>query len=134
MKGSNMIDSFEEKRQFKRVYYSMEDAAMSVLSPAEKHASILFPAQLVNLSEGGVGFSMERPSVSVPAQGQRLLIRDLKGNQALTFLSGTTMEVRWLFDSAAVKYIGFGCQFVDLPAADALKIRSIVASAYAKEQ
>ena len=126
-----MADSFEEKRQFKRIYYSMEEAAMSILSPAEKHASILYPAQLVNLSEGGLGFSMERPSVSVPEQGQHLVLRDLKGKSELAFLGGTTMEVRWLLDSETVKYIGFGCQFVDLPAEDALSIRAIVASVYA---
>ena len=128
-----MADAFEEKRKFKRVYYSLEDAAVSLLGPAGPHVSIFYSAQLVNLSEGGVGFSMERSSTIVPVQGQLLVIRDLEGDQELAFLSGTTMEVRWLLDAAAVKYIGFGCQFVDLPSADALRIRSIVSSTYAKE-
>ena len=127
-----MADAFEEKRQFKRIYYSLEDAAVSFLGPAGPHTSVHYSAQLVNLSEGGAGFSMERSSTIVPVQGQHLVIRDMEGNQELAFLSGTAMQVRWLLDSAAVKYIGFGCQFVDLPSADAFRIRSIISSTYAK--
>lgn len=129
-----MSATYEEKRQFKRVYFSMEDAPLSLLGPADRRMSTLYAAQLVNLSEGGAGFSMQRSSAIVPALGQHLVIRDLKGPENLDFLNGIVMAVRWLLNSSAVRCIGFGCRFIDLPPDNALRIEALVAATYDQKQ
>ena len=67
-----MVQSFEEKRQFKRVYYSLEEAAMSVLRPAEIHTSILFAAQLVNLELFGKNYLLLRHEDLISSPGETI--------------------------------------------------------------
>lgn len=129
-----MNSNYLEKRRFQRIFFSMQTC------PRVKLITLGFPddpfvAEVVNLSEGGLGLVAEHTIAPfLSGKDQQLQIQAIEGNLDLRFLVGEINEVRWVLNSPQIHHIGFGCRFISLSGAARLQIQETVCAAMQEHQ
>lgn len=108
-------------RKYRRIILPKEKRAEAriLLVPdesAEKSGSRLreFDATVMNFSEGGLGFSMQRTGFWKLCSLDRIRISGISGEHPFDEMEGLTLEVKWVLDSSELSHIGFGCEFKDI--------------------
>ncbi len=72
-------------------------------------------ARLLNISEGGVGLSLQKDAASTPLyKGENLIISVINNRKELSFILKSKIEVKWIFTNPTLKHIGIGCEFKHL--------------------
>ena len=114
-KGAVVNKKRKEKRQFKRVLFSLEENVQGVLSLLwNSEEFISFTASILNLSAGGLQFVFRRDNEKAIHVGERLLLKKIKGKENLTFLSNVELEIKWVLDTQYLEHIGVGCRFENI--------------------
>jgi c-di-GMP-binding flagellar brake protein YcgR len=103
-----------ERRKFKRAYFSNQDCPVGTLVPAAKdHRSAT--AKIINISEGGIGFTLSKPDSEHFKKGERLILKEAAGGHDMGFLTDIEMEIRWTMNYPEFDNAGLGCEFIDPP-------------------
>lgn len=86
------------------------------------------PVKVLNLSEGGLFFTVKKSEVGDIGPGATLILRELRGPKALQISEEIWLEIKWVSNDPLLENIGFGCEFVDLPLPPQRQIRELIAA------
>lgn len=115
----------EEKREFRRLLLSADDKTVAVFS-LTSYSEEIIRADIVNLSEGGMGLKFRMRETGIIHEGDFLKLEELIGIAPLGALSGTEMEIRWVLHYQPSRGVRAGCQFVNLSADKQKLIREYI--------
>lgn len=114
-----------ERRQYSRLLFSDEKRVTAVFRSPDL-SEINLKADIVNLSEGGIGLRFrEREAASVCA-GELLYIADINDHPQLAFLKTVEAKVKWILDYQPSRGIRSGCDFLNLPDDIRKKIKKFI--------
>ena len=102
----------EERRKHQRRTFSELNRPIAVLQFLSKSPPE-FSARLKDISEGGIGFVIDRQPYLKIDTGTRLVLRKVLQFPPLSFLNDLALEVVWLFDFKSLEHLAFGCRFID---------------------
>jgi c-di-GMP-binding flagellar brake protein YcgR len=101
----------EERRQYKRMFFSMDEGPVAFLEFPEKKLQAI----ILDLSPGGVGMSLKKEEAAPPvAMGERVLLKETRGILELQFIENIEMKIRWVQNYDSLQHILFGCEFMDV--------------------
>ncbi|MBI5592346.1 MAG: PilZ domain-containing protein [Deltaproteobacteria bacterium] len=104
----------KERRCCKRVFYSAEDRMIGLfVFPGYKKK--ILEAHVMNISVGGLHFTIKRKEMISLKTGDRLILTKLMGNSPLRIVTDVETEIKWVLDYRLMKHVGFGCEFRNLP-------------------
>lgn len=118
-----MNEEIKERRRYKRFYFSVEDGLVGVFRAGKKQN---ISASIMNLSAGGLYFVLEKNVTKKINVGQRVLLREVLGDERLGFLRDIEMEIRWMAETKDLKHKGYGCEFLNVTTEDRKKISEFV--------
>ena len=115
-----------KKRKHKRIFFSGKDGITGELTigPPEK----MITADILNISESGVGFSIYRDEDIPISKGSQFVLKQIKGSPALAFVREVKTEIKWIFNHPGFKHVGFGCEFKNTPDIIVHKLRDYINS------
>jgi hypothetical protein len=108
-----------ERRRHKRVFYSAEDQMIGIFVLPGNARKVL-EAHIMNVSVGGLHFTIKRNEMIPLKIGDRLTLTKLIGKSPLRIDSDIEIEIKWMLDHRLMKHVGIGCEYRQLPE----KIRS----------
>jgi c-di-GMP-binding flagellar brake protein YcgR len=109
-----MTKQVTERRQFKRVVFTMDDGIVGILNPPGVSRGQPITAQVLNLSEGGLQLTFNAVLKQRIKEGDRLLLTEIRGSAASEVIVNVDTEVRWISRSQLSEKIGIGCEFKNL--------------------
>ena len=102
----------EERRQYPRLILSIDDGFFGHFLLPDKTSLV---ASIVNLSAGGVNFSISPSKGNQIRIGDVLLLRNIAGATRLGFLEDIRTEIRWIKTlENTMGLVSVGCAFLDL--------------------
>ena len=121
------------KRKYDRVYFSLaeEVTGVFVLSDISQGS---FSASILNLSLGGVQFSLKREELNSLTEGSCLTLTQLKGVNGMLCDGAIPIKIRWVLDHPEVSNISLGCQFEDMSEDCFNKISLLIDNKYLAEE
>ena len=108
------MENYEEKRKFRRAFFTIEDDIIGLFSLASKPDKTVI-AYILNLSMGGIYFTLDAAKSSIPKAGDRIVLMQIKAQKSLSFLVNIDAEVKWVLNPPMLKHIGIGCEFINIP-------------------
>ena len=110
-----MWDEKQERRRFQRVFFAVEDEVKGTFAFADIQKGS-FTATVINLSESGVGLVLSKDETTKKIRkDDHLILTQLNGIKGLESLTNMRAEIKWVLDDPSLEYIGFGCEFYDVP-------------------
>jgi c-di-GMP-binding flagellar brake protein YcgR len=122
-----MVEAEKERRRFQRIFFSLEDGIQGTFTFSDLHKGI-FTAYILNLSEGGVGFVLNKKEDKKIEKGNGVILTQIRGIRGLEPRMNIEAEVRWILDKPALEFLGFGCEFLRVPAPLQAQIRACIDS------
>lgn len=122
-----------ERREFKRALFSIEDGVVGILSVPELQKKPI-TAYLLNLSVGGMYFTLRTDERNKIKKGDHLVLVQIKGSTSLKFLVNIDAEIRWILNYENFEHVGIGCQFLNIPDSSRDQIGKFVDSWYGTDQ
>jgi len=118
-----MIYEEKERRRFRRVFFSIGDGVKGILAFSDLQRGVL-AAHIINISEGGLGLALGKDKKNRIARGDSVILTHITGIEGLEFLANVDAEIRWIMDDPSLEFVGFGCEFLDVPEhmSDAIRI------------
>ena len=120
-----MSEYKQERRRYKRVFFSGQDDLAAILKISDNHEEFL-TVFVKDLSEVGLGFAVKRDQKDKIITGSQLTLKKIRGSEHLGFITDWKLEVLWVLDCDELEHVGFGCRFLDMPQAVREKIRDHV--------
>ncbi len=111
----------QEKRKHKRVYFSLDEDFF-----VEIEGKASFKARLLSLSEGGLSFFLPIKKSSNFKKGDVIFLSSLKSENEDLINSLVSLSVRHVLEENNVGKVIVGCQFLDLPEKDRVKIKKLI--------
>ena len=102
-----------EKRRFHRFLFSKTDRAIAILD-LPKYSAEGIRADILNLSEGGVGLRFSDRESSFIYAGDDIVFDKVTGIDALNLLNGMRAEIKWVLDHKSTKSLRAGCEFAGI--------------------
>ncbi len=102
-----------ERRKNPRVFFLKNEDVEARLQMVGGEETF-FQALVKDLSRAGIGFLLERTVPVTIRPGDRLVINQIRGADAVDFLTTATLKVEWVLDTDILDHIGFGCSFLEL--------------------
>ncbi|HBI16411.1 MAG TPA: hypothetical protein DDY20_13055 [Desulfobulbaceae bacterium] len=112
-------------RRYRRIYFPDELAISGLVAEVDTHKE--HQVKVLNLSEGGLFFTLAREEAGSFREKGSVLFIGLRGPDPFTFSQILNMEIKWVCDNEIMENIGFGCEFVDPPSGFVKQIRDLVA-------
>jgi c-di-GMP-binding flagellar brake protein YcgR len=109
-----MIDEEKERRRFRRVFFSIDDGVKGILAFSDLQRGVL-AAHIINISEGGLGLALDKDKKNRIARGDSVILTHITGIERLEFLVNVDAEIKWIMDDPSLEFVGFGCEFLDVP-------------------
>ena len=110
-----MWDEKKERRRFQRVFFAVEDEVKGTFAFADVQKGSL-TATVINLSESGIGLALSKDETTKQIrEGDHLILTELNGIKGLESLANIKAEIKWVLDDPSLEYVGFGCEFYDVP-------------------
>ncbi|MFH0998206.1 MAG: PilZ domain-containing protein [Pseudomonadota bacterium] len=119
----------KERRCYKRVFYTAEDQMTGLFVFPGNNQKIL-EAHILNVSVGGLHFTIKRNGMIPLKMGDRLKLIKLMGNSPLRIASDIEIEIKWVLDYRLMKHVGFGCEFRNLPDMISAQISDFIESGW----
>jgi hypothetical protein len=114
-----------ENRQYRRIYFPEELVISGVVAGLDTRAE--FSVKVLNLSEGGLFFTLGREKGGCFKEKERILLLNLRGPDPFSISQQLNMEIKWVCDNEAMENIGYGCEFIEPPAGFLDQVRELVA-------
>jgi hypothetical protein len=108
------METFLEKRKFKRAIFTIEDKVIGLFTLARRPEKVI-SGSVLNLSMGGIYFTVDATRTIVPLAGDQIVLMQIKASQSLGFLVNIDAVIKWVLNPAMMKYIGVGCEFRNIP-------------------
>ena len=121
-----MSSDSADKRRYRRIYFPGEMIISGVVAPSEMQAE--FAVKILNLSEGGLFFTIGKEEGRNFQEKGVVLFMGMKGPGPFNFAQKLNMKIKWVCDNAILESIGYGCEFVDPPSGCVDQFRNMVAS------
>jgi c-di-GMP-binding flagellar brake protein YcgR len=103
----------EEKRQYKRIYFSSDEYVTARFTLMGTDG--FFHATILNLGEGGLGLLLKKLENTRPSTDDIVVLDQIEKTAGdLNSLVGIKAKVVWVAQLEELQTIGFGCEFVDL--------------------
>ena len=111
-----MGDEKKERRNFQRIFFSIEDGIKGkfIISSLQTELDLL-TANVINLSKGGLALTISKDRGKKIKIGDHIILTEVKGIKNLEFLANVEVEVKWILDNPSLEFVGFGCEFNDIP-------------------
>lgn len=109
-----MVDEKQERRSSQRIFFSIEDGIKGVFA-FQDHQKGLFTANIINISEGGLGLALSKDKKDRIDKGDYVILTHIMGIQGLESLANVEAEIRWILDNPSFEFVGFGCGFLNTP-------------------
>jgi len=106
-------DAGAERRKFERAVFTLEDGVFGILSVPGIHDRSL-QASIINISEGGIQFTLEPQNKNKIRAGDRVVVLQIKAPATLKFLVNIDAEVKWVLHPEMFEHAGAGCQFINI--------------------
>ncbi len=120
-----MTGRYDEKRKHARIFFSQAEGVSGVFVFPD-FQQVSFTAPVLNISEGGLHFSIKREEVNAIENGSELILTELKNENGLLLDEAIKLEIRWLLDYPTVNSVGFGGEFRELSENGRLLIKGMV--------
>ena len=108
-----MIKSVQEKRKFNRIPFSYQDNIVGVFTHPGRRDKII--AHILNFSIQGLYFTMRKEEGNNLAEGDKLILLEIKGSKQSRFIVDIEMEVARILDYSELEHYGYGCKFTSFP-------------------
>ena len=102
-----------ERRQFKRVLFTLEDGIIGTLTVAG-NGSEQITAEVINISEGGICLTFKPILNQKIKEGDRLLLTEIKSTRSKQLIINVDTEIKWISENELSDRIGTGCEFVEV--------------------
>lgn len=103
----------EERRQQKRALFTIENGILaSFIIPGIRTKTMT--AYVLNLSTGGIFFTMRKEEISKIAKGNKVIFLEIKLRNSKPFILNAEAEIIWKTEEATTEYSGVGCRFLKL--------------------
>jgi c-di-GMP-binding flagellar brake protein YcgR len=104
-----------ERRQDKRALFTIENGILATFTvPGGKIRTMT--AYVLNLSIGGIFFTMRQEEVEKIIKGDRVIFLNIKFRKSHPFILNAEAEIVWRTGEPAREYSGVGCRFLNLSA------------------
>jgi c-di-GMP-binding flagellar brake protein YcgR len=120
-----MIYEGKERRRYHRIFFSREDGISATFAFSDPQKGLL-TAQIINLSEGGLGLALSKNEKKRIGKGDHLILSRLTGIKGLEPLINVEVEIRWILENQSLEFVGLGCQFFDSPESMQEEIRTFI--------
>ena len=106
-------DQHQEHRIFRRAIFNLEDNIIGIISIPGVHEKAL-STNILNLSEGGIQFTIAKGNAKQIRSGDRLVLLQIKAPATLKFLMNIDAEIKWILTDDIFDHAGAGCQFINI--------------------
>jgi c-di-GMP-binding flagellar brake protein YcgR len=103
----------EERRQSKRVVFTVEDGIVGIFNPTGNGAEPV-TANVVDISSGGVKLLFKPILENKIKQGDRLVLSEIRGSSSSQVIINIDSEVKWITEDELSDNIGLGVEFLDV--------------------
>ena len=121
-----MIKSVQEKRKFNRIPFSYQDNIVGVFTHSGRHEKVI--AHILNFSIQGLYFTMRKEEGNNLAEGDKLILLEIKGSKQSRFIVDIEMEVARILDYSELEHYGYGCKFTSFPESSINQIKRFLES------
>ena len=121
-----MTGGFHEKRKEVRVYFSPGENICGVFVFPD-FGQFSFSALILDLSLGGVHFTVKREEWNSLEPGRRLVLARFGKGEEVFCDRAMPLTVRWVLDHPMVSNVSVGCEFDGLAEEDRMVLRSFLA-------
>ncbi len=108
------MESYQEKRKFKRAIFTADDKVIGLFTLARRPEKII-TGTVLNLSMGGIYFTIDATRAIIPVTRDQIVLMQIKATQTLGFLVNIDAEIKWVLNSDMLKFVGVGCEFINIP-------------------
>ncbi|MEZ4600492.1 MAG: PilZ domain-containing protein [Syntrophotaleaceae bacterium] len=122
-----------DRRKHGRAYFSIEDNIKGLFIFV-RETEIFFSASILNVSRGGLHFSLNKEMRIFPKIGDKLRLVKLEGEAALDIELNIELEVQWILDHETLDHIGCGCEFIYVSKAGQDRLSDFIDSQYVGRQ
>jgi hypothetical protein len=122
-----MAEEEKERRRFQRIFFSLEDKVQGTFAFSGFQKGIL-TAHIINLGEGGLGLVLSKDEKKRIWKGGYVILTQIKGITGLEPLINVEAEIKWILDNPSLEFMGFGCEFRNVPAPMRDTIRAFIDS------
>ena len=120
-----MMESASERRQYKRALFTIEDGVTGLVSISSLPKTPI-TTYILNLSEGGMNFTLRDEVKDNLKRGDELTILQLKGSPIQRFLVNIDATIKWVLDQPHFDKIGMGCEFMNISTSSKKQLDSFV--------
>ncbi len=120
-------DMYEDRRKFKRAIFTLEDGVIAMLGiPGVQERA--FKTYILNLSEGGIQFTLDEENIQKIHKGERVIILQIEAPFSLRFLVNIDAEIKWVLPHDIFEHVGAGCEFINITPTSQEQISAFVKS------
>lgn len=121
-----MTGGIHEKRREARVYFSPGENICGVFVFPD-FGQFSFSALVLDLSLGGVHFTVKREEWNFLELGRQLVLARLSNGEEVFCDRAMPLTVRWVLDHPLVSNVSVGCEFDGLAEEDRIMLQSFLA-------
>ncbi len=103
----------EERRQSKRVVFTVEDGIVGVFNPTGNGGESV-TANVLDISSGGVKLLFKPILGNKIKQGDRLVLSEIRGSSSSQVIINIDSEVKWITEDELSDNIGLGVEFLEV--------------------
>lgn len=103
----------EERRQSKRVLFTVEDGIVGVFNPPGNGGEPI-TANVMDISSGGVKLIFKPILENRIKEGDRLVLSEIRGSGNSQVVINIDSEVKWITEDELSDNIGLGVEFLDV--------------------
>jgi hypothetical protein len=127
-----MVNQTIDRRKHRRAYFSIEDDIIGNFILFGKR-EISFDAHILNLSRGGLHFTVNKNQGILPMAGDKLRLIQIKGEAALNLEFYIELDIHWILDHESLAHIGCGCEFAYISKTALDRISEFIDSKYVRK-
>jgi c-di-GMP-binding flagellar brake protein YcgR len=101
----------EERRQSKRVLFTVEDGIVGVFNPPGNGADPV-QATVMDISSGGIKLLFKPILENKIKEGDRLVLSEIRGSGSSQVVINIDSEVKWITEDELSDNIGLGVEFL----------------------
>ncbi|MBF0102715.1 MAG: PilZ domain-containing protein [Desulfobacterales bacterium] len=101
-----------DKRRYIRIFFPVDLTIRGTITIPENLDSKL-DVRIMNLSEGGIGFTLNKNAYRKIYRGENLTLNEVSGYEPIHFLNNIELIIRWVLDEKDLEHYGLGGEFVD---------------------
>jgi c-di-GMP-binding flagellar brake protein YcgR len=105
-----VVKSVEERRRFKRIYFSEEEGVIGIFKSSERSLS----SSIKDISKGGLKLALTRDEATAFCKGDILFLNAIMGTANIEFDEAIEMEIKWMMEPDGSDQIAVGCEFKDM--------------------